>query len=182
VNGRLLAPLRYLSIHHPEKATYDLIAPVGVTVVSCLIYFGVVPHPSIFGETGILKYTRDLLIMAVPFMIGALAAVAMGSPGVHLDKRPVGADLLLDGEALTLRQFVCYLLGYLSFVSLVVLLLSIGAAVLRDPVVNWIILHPGFATPIKAIGVATLASLLSSLTITVLRSLYFLTDVVNRKS
>jgi hypothetical protein len=44
--------------------------------------------------------------MAVPFMIGALASVAMGSPGLHLDKRPVGSDLLLDGEILTLRQFV----------------------------------------------------------------------------
>jgi hypothetical protein len=179
---RLLAPLRYLSIHHPEKTTYDLIAPIGVTVVGCLVYFWVTPHPAIFGEAGILRYTRDLLIMAVPFMIGALAAVAMGSPGTHLDKRPVGADLLLDGETLTLRQFVCYLLGYLSFVSLVVLLLSIGAAVLRDPIVNWIISHPSFATPIKTAGVATLAFLLSSLTITVLWSLYFLTDVVNRKN
>ncbi len=67
---------------------------------------------------GVLKFARDLLIMAVPFMIGALASVAMGSPGTHMDRRPVGAELVLDGEVLSLRQFVCYLLGYLSFPEL----------------------------------------------------------------
>jgi hypothetical protein len=179
---RLLAPLRYLAIHHPEKTTYDLIAPVGATVVACIVYFSITPHPAIFGDAGVLKYARDLLIMAVPFMIGALASVAMGSPGVHLDKRPVGSDLLLAGEILTLRQFVCYLLGYLSFVSLIVLLLAIGAALLHDNVASWLALRPSFILPVRAIGVATFSFLLSSLTITVLWSLYFLTDVVNRKA
>lgn len=178
---RLLAPLRYLAIQHPEKITYDLIAPIGVTIVASVAYFWIHPHPAIFGEAGILKYTRDLLIMAVPFMIGALAAVAMGSPGPHLDKRPVGTDLLLDGEVLTMRQFVCYLLGYLSFLSLLVLLLSIGATLLHDQVVNWTGAHPKFLLPIKIAGVTVLSFLLSTLTITVLWSLYFLTDVVNRK-
>jgi hypothetical protein len=179
---RLLAPLRYLAIQHPEKTTYDLIAPVGAAVVVCLLYFWINPHPAIFGDAGVLKYARDLLMMAVPFMIGALAAVAMGSPGAHLDKRPVGADLLLDGEVLTLRQFVSYLLGYLSFLSLAVLLLSIVAALLRDAIIGWLIVHPAFELPIRVTGVTVLAFLLSSLTITVLWSLYFLTDVVNRKS
>ncbi|MGY2843388.1 hypothetical protein ACVIWU_006736 [Bradyrhizobium sp. USDA 4509] len=178
---RLLAPLRYLSIHHPEKATYDIIVPLGVTAIGCLIYFAVQPHPAIFGEAGILKITRDLLIMAVPFMVGALAAVAMGSPGTHIDKRPAGADLLLDGEVLTLRQFVCYLLGYLSFVSLVVLLLAILATVLHDPMMLWLSKHPSLLEPVRVGGVVALCFLLSSLTVTVLWSLYFLTDIVNRK-
>jgi hypothetical protein len=178
---RLLAPLRYLAIHHPEKTTYDLIAPLGVTAASCIIYFALLPHPPIFGEGGILRFTRDLLIMAVPFMVGALAAVAMGSPGAHLDRRPMGAELLLEGEVLTLRQFVCYLLGYLSFLSLVVLILSIAAAVVRDNVVQWLLVHPTFVEPVRFGGVLILAFLLSSLTVTVLWSLYFLTDIVNRK-
>jgi hypothetical protein len=171
-----------LAIHHPEKTTYDVIAPVGATAVACILYFSINPHPAIFGDAGVLKYARDLLIMAVPFMIGALAAVAMGSPGVHLDKRPIGSDLLLDGEILTLRQFVCYLLGYLSFVSLVVLLLTIGAPLVHDQITNWLTLHPSFMMPARAVGVAVLSFLLSNLTITVLWSLYFLTDVVNRKA
>lgn len=106
----------------------------------------------------------------------------MGSPGAHLDKRPVGADLLLDGEILTLRQFVCYLLGYLSFLSLIVLLLAIVAALMHDSVLNWLELHPNFMMPVRIVGVVVLSFLLSSLTVTVLWSLYFLTDVVNRKA
>jgi len=178
---RLLAPLRYLAIHHPEKTTYDLIVPLGMTAVGCIVYFALHPHPAIFGDNGVLKFTRDLLIMAVPFMVGALAAVAMGSPGTHLDKRPTGAELLLDGEVLTLRQFVCYLLGYLSFLSLVVLLLSVAATLLHDNVLQWLATHPAFVEPVRAAGVAVLVFLLSSLTVTVLWSLYFLTDIVNRK-
>ena len=86
----------------------------------------------------------------------------MGSPGLHLDKRPVGSDLLLDGEILTLRQFVCYLLGYLSFVSLVVLLLAIGVALVHDNVASWLASHPSFVMPVRVVGVATLSFLLSS--------------------
>src|SRR3569833_1211973 len=172
---RLLAPLRYLSNHHPEKTTYDLIAPIGLTAVSCALYFSLRPYPPIFSDAGILKYTRDLLVMAVPFMIGALAAGAMGSPGHHLDKRPIGAELFLDGQLLTLRQFVCYLLGYLSFLSLIVLVGSIGATLLHDSVMSWIGLHPALLEPIRSAGVVVLFFLLSSLTITEHWSLYFLT-------
>lgn len=55
-------------------------------------------------------------------------------------------------------------------------------ALVHDNVSTWLALHPTFLMPVRAIGVATLAFLLSSLTITVLWSLYFLTDVVNRKA
>ncbi|WP_315806942.1 MULTISPECIES: hypothetical protein [unclassified Bradyrhizobium] len=180
---RLLAPLRYLSIHHPEKTTYDVIAPVGATIVVSILYLWIHPRLAIFGDAGVLRFTRDLLIMGVPFMIGALAAVAMGAPGgSQLDRRPAGADLVLDGRALTLRQFVCYLLGYLSFLGMVVLMLSIAAAILHDPVMVWVTNFPKLAGPIRTAGVVVLAFLLSCLTITIFWALYFLTDIVNRAS
>lgn len=179
---RLLAPLRYLAIRHAEKTSYDVIAPIGVAVVACIVYFSIEPKPAIFGENGLLRFTRDLLIMAVPFMIGALAAVSMGSPGAHLDRRPVGTDLLLDGEILTLRQFVCYLLGYLSFLGLLSLIAVVGATLLHDAIVSLIVGHARSIVAVRAMGVFSLALLLSSLSITVFWSLYFLTEVVNRKS
>lgn len=46
----------------------------------------------------------------------------MGSSSHNLDKRVPGAGRWLDGELPTLRQFVCYLLGYLSFIGLATLL------------------------------------------------------------
>src|ERR1700739_4040763 len=105
---RLLAPLRYLLIRHSEKLTYDVFLPVAIAVIGWSVYWWMDPKPKIFGDDGLLRFSRDLLIMAVPFMVGALAAVAMGSPGTgQIDRRPRGVDLHLDGRTLTLRQFVC---------------------------------------------------------------------------
>jgi hypothetical protein len=176
---RLLAPLRYLIIYHPEKTFYDFKLPLIFTAALSIGYFAIYPRIAIFGDLGLLKYVRDLLIMAVPFMIGALATVAMGTPGPQLDRRPVGADLVLDGQALTLRQFVCYLLGYLSFLGLLTLILAVSATLLQSSIAAHSI--PAVRDLLCAIGVIGLMGLLSSLTVTVLWALYFLTEIVNQK-
>jgi hypothetical protein len=176
---RLLAPLRYLAIRHDEKTKYDFIIPLVVGLLAWGIYWLIDPKPKLFGDDGLLRFTRDLLIMAVPFMVGALAAVAMGSPGPHMDARPRGVELRLDGRPLTLRQFVCYLLGYLSFVGLLTLGTAVAAALLHDAVLKWTADVPTLLHWIKLVGTLVLSLMLSSLTVTVFWSLYFLTDIVN---
>lgn len=176
---RLLAPLRYLSIEHEEKGKYDLWIPL---LLATALWLGAQLLPSkiaIFGNEGILKYFRDVLIMSVPFMIGALAAVAMGSPGPRLDRRPAGDDLLLDGKALTLRQFTCYLLGYLSFISIATLCTTIAGELLREPI-KLIAEHYGVSEILKDIFLAILLVFFSITLITILWALYFLTVIVNR--
>jgi len=182
VRLRLLAPLRYLRIRHGEKTRYDVTLPVICGLVAWVIYAAISPKPPLFGEAGLLRFARDLLIMAVPFMVGALAAVSMGAPGPHLDKRPVGADIVLDNEVLTLRQFLCYLLGYLCFLGMVILTAVVAAGLLRDTVIAWTAVFPTVRTLIWGAGSLALALLLSFLTVTVFWSLYFLTDIANRKS
>lgn len=177
---RLLAPLRYLLIKHPEKTAYDFVVPAVWTVLLFAGYYFVEPKPALFGDGGLIKLTRDLLVMAVPFLVGALAAVAMGSPGLHLDRRLVGAPLFLDGEALTLRQFVCYLLGYLCFIGLAILIATVGATVLHDTVIAWTKARPNLGYAVLHAGVFGLSAALSVLIVTVLWSLYFLTAVVNK--
>lgn len=177
---RLLAPLRYLAISHPEKVRYDIALPVATGLAAWVTYVFVAPKMPIFGDYGLIKYARDLLIMAVPFMVGALAAVAMGMPGQHLDRRPPGADLILDGRALTMRQFVCYLLGYLCFLGLVILLASIAAPLLRDTVLQILGPRAVLRSIVHGIGTCLLLVSLSTLTVTIFWSLYFLTDLVNR--
>jgi hypothetical protein len=76
---RLLAPLRYLTIRHPEKHKYDVLIPTIAGLVAWGAYTLIHPKPPLFGEAGLLRFARDLLIMAVPFMVGALAAVSMGA-------------------------------------------------------------------------------------------------------
>lgn len=178
---KLLAPLRYLAISNPQKDSYDLLVPVALGAVAWLAYLFLEPKPAIFGENGLLQFSQQLLVMAVPFMIGALAAVAMGASGPHLDRRPAGVELFLDGELLTLRQFVCYLLGYLSFVGVVTLAAVVIAQLMRDPVMNWIEHSARMMWIVSNVGVLVLLMLLSFLTIAVLWALYFLTVIVNRR-
>lgn len=177
---RLLAPLRYLKIRHPEKRKYDIVLPI-VTGVACwAVYLVMDPRPALFGDAGLLRFARDLLIMAVPFMIGALAAVSMGAPGPNLDRRPLGAELWLDNDPLTMRQFLCFLLGYLSFLGLAVLMGVVAAGLLKDGVLSWTANAPHIRLGVQAVGSLILSLALSFLSITVLWSLYFLTDVANR--
>lgn len=177
---RLLAPMRYLAIRHPEKYKYDVIIPVVVGVAAWMIYSFIEPKPPLFGDNGLLRFARDLLIMAVPFMVGALAAVSMGSPGQHLDRRPIGAELYLDNDSLSLRQFLCYLLGYLCFLGLVTLIFVVAASLLRDTILVWTSGAPLTRAVIKSVGALSLSLLLSFLSVTVFWSLYFLTDVANQ--
>lgn len=177
---RLLAPLRYLSIKHREKRRYDFIVPVAVGLTVWVIYMLVSPKPPLFGDHGLLRFARDLLIMSVPFMVGALAAVSMGAPGPHLDRRPLGADIFLGNDILTLRQFLCYLLGYLSFLGLVILAAVVGAELFYHSVLNWTENALGSRFIIHAAGTLVLSLMLSFLSVTVLWSLYFLTDVANQ--
>jgi hypothetical protein len=178
--ARLLAPLRYLLIAGPEKASYDFVVPGTAGICVWGLYMFIDPKPHMFGDAGLLRITRDLLMMGVPFMVGALAAVAMGGPGAYLDRRPIGTELYLNGESLTLRRFVCYLLGYLSFLGLVTLIITIVAELLRVPIMEWT-QHATFLRKwLQGIGTFFFFILLSALSVTVLWSLYFLTDVVNR--
>ena len=178
---RLLAPLRYLSIYHPEKSLYDTAFPIGMAVSLWLVYVFVQPRIPLFGDQGLIRLARDLLIMAVPFLFGALATISMAGPGLPLDKRPLGADLLLDGEVLSLRQFVCYMLGYLSFIGFITLGSTVFASILHNAVVVWTANLPNLRTCIRWAGAFVLSLQLSVLSVTVFWALYFLTDIVNRR-
>lgn len=179
---RLLAPVRYLVIDHPEKSFYDFKLPLVIGTLAWLGYTLIEPKPTLFGEAGLLRFTRDFLIMAVPFMVGALASVAMGGPGAHMDRRPPGQELYLDGNVLTLRQFVCYLLGYLSFLGLFTLVSVVFAEIMKPFFVSVLSGSPKALALVTHLSTFVFAMQLSSLAITVLWSLYFLTDVVNRRA
>jgi hypothetical protein len=160
--------LRYLAIYHPEKTYYDFVVPALWAALMLGGYWVMNPKPALFGETGLLRLVRDLLIMAVPFMVGALAAVAVGAPGGHLDRRMVGSEIRLDGEVLSARQFVCYLLGYLCFLGIAVLIAAVIATVGHDAVLGLTAGDPSVRLGVRLAGTAVLFAGLSSLTVTVL--------------
>lgn len=179
--ARLLAPLRYLKITAPEKRFYDRILPALVGGVLWVGFNLLNPRPSLMEAPGGLVPTiQGFLTIAVPFLIGALASVAMGLPGSHLDRRAPGVPILLDGEVLTLRQFVCYLLGYLSFLG-VTLLVTTMAVQLVQPTIQRMLTEGTVAyQAIYQVGVGALMMSGSLFVITIFWALYFLTDIVNR--
>lgn len=177
---RLLAPVRYLWISHPEKLKHDIVLPLIIGLATGLACVFLAPQIPLFGDNGVLRFTRDLLVMAVPFAIGALATVAMAGPDGKLDRRPAGAELILDGQVLTLREFVCRLLGYLTFLSLLALLGAVAATLLQATVLAHIGEHEKLRWVVRSLGIICLSTLLSTLLVTVLWALYFLTDVASR--
>ncbi|GGF56891.1 hypothetical protein GCM10007301_15750 [Azorhizobium oxalatiphilum] len=178
---RILAPLRYLVIYHPEKWKYDVVAPIVLAATLWAFYVVASPKIAFFGESGLLKFSRDILVMAVPFLVGALATVAMASSMGSLDKRARGAELYLDGKVLTLRQFVCYLLGYLSFVGIFALVMNIGAEIGRPWLSSVLAEHQTLRLSALLLGPAAFFMVMSAFLTTILWALYFLTDIVNRE-
>lgn len=179
---RLFAPLRYLFIINSEKSRYDFVYPALIGIAVWLFCIFITPRVALFGDSGLIKYTRDMLVMAVPFAIGALATVAMGSPGQYLDRRPIGVELFLDGYSLTLRQFVCHLLGYLCFVALLTLGATIVAELMRPAIIHLIGSEDTIRFVVRSMGSFVLFLALSSLIVTILWALYFLTEVINHPS
>lgn len=179
--SRILAPLRYLSIEAPGKPFYDYWLPAVVAVVTGAGYFVLTSRPPLFGATGLLQLIHGFFVMAVPFLFGALAAVAMGSPGAYLDRRAPGVEILLDGEVLSLRQFVCYLLGYLCFLGLITFI-AITASIIAEPYVDFGGVMPAVLSDgLFGLYVMGMFALIATFTITIFWALYFLTDVVNRR-
>lgn len=126
---QLMTPLRYLRIRQgvslfKSKAVYDWFLPLLVAIPAT--YVGYKYSIGIFSEKGVIGGFQRLLEILIPFYIAALAAVATfqrdglddalkGHPAT-LSIRHAHGDWV--EHVLTRRQFICYLFGYLAFLSL----------------------------------------------------------------
>jgi hypothetical protein len=84
------------------------------------------------------------------------------------------------GNQATLHIHLSALLGYLCFVAIATLGFAIAVPLVHDTIFIWVAGAPKIRLFIQAAGMAVLWLLRSVLTVTLLWSLYFLTDVVNR--
>lgn len=177
----LFAPVRYLWIKAATKARYDVVLPAVLGVSLWCVYNAAGSTLTVFGASGVLADLQGLLQMAVPFLIGALATVAMSSPSEALDRRLVGSPVTLDGVSLTTRQFVCYLLGYLSFLGFTIFLAILLVKNL-NPLFALVLSEAFWVREITAqMFAAGFCLLLAAFCVTTFWALFFLTDVVNRR-
>jgi hypothetical protein len=137
---QLLVPLNYLRIKHGEtplqsKAVFDFVLPALLTALTLATCLWLGAPVAVGSHTGLAKHLLDLLALMVVFYMAALAAVATFDRS-GIDDTFKGLDAILmvpnheEGGArverkLTYRQFISYLFGYLSFLSLCLYILMI---------------------------------------------------------
>lgn len=127
---RVLVPLRYLLIDHPEKWKFDLLLPACFALVFCLPLLSAEFRAGAVDSFDVLGKISNFLGVLVGFFIAALAAVATFGkremddpmPGeVRLEHR-VNAETYF--EELSRRRFLSFLFGYLAFSALALFLVS----------------------------------------------------------
>ena len=141
---QLFVPVNYLRIRHGDtlfrsKKVYDYVLPVLLAAATCGIFWWLNLSPRLFEHKELVKSLTDLLALMIVFYMAALAAVATFDRA-GIDEPLKGGDALLwslhreKGEhfdrKLSYRQFISYLFGYLSFLSLclylVLILFTVG--------------------------------------------------------
>jgi hypothetical protein len=197
---QILVPCNYLRIRHGQtlmrsKAVFDFVLPALATAATCgaCLWLGI--SLAVFQHSGLVKNLLSLLALMIVFYMAALAAVATFARE-GMDTPLKGGEAILkvrhhDGghmvsKSLTYRQFISYLFGYLSFLSLclyvTVVFLAAGwepleckllAANLNAWVLDWIV------NPVLFVVVFFFTW---QLIITSLLGIYFLTERVQTLS
>lgn len=186
---QLLKPAQYLAIKQgvgvfASKRTYDLWLPLALTVTTTtLLYFLNLPV-GFFADTGIVTGVIDLLNLIIAFFIAALAAVATFDR-TGLDKPLKGnpaflkileSDGIVRERPLTNRQFICYLFGYLSFVSLTLLIVIHFARLFGPRVIYTLQLGEWMLWAIHWLASVLFFFVLWQILVTMFLGLYFLSD------
>lgn len=191
---QLTVPAKYLRIRHGEnllhsKKVYDWIIPIVIVLVVCAIFFWLGIPFSILDQPELSKRLIDLLVLMIVFYMAALAAVST------FDRK--GIDTLLQDQdallwtqnsetgeyfdkKLTYREFISYLFGYLSFLSLVLYVFIVALSVV------WPVLLKHFkdnatiseiiANVVDPAIFLVVFGVMAQLVITSLLGIYFLTE------
>ena len=123
---RMLAPARYLRVRHPGKVAFDYGWPAALTITTVAAFYFLPVRPAILGGDGFLKSLHDLIGLLAAFFVAALAAVSTVERRA-LDAPMLGTPPTLCDKALSRRQFVCLLFGYLSLLAFGLYLAAIAA-------------------------------------------------------
>lgn len=173
---KLFKPLCYLKVKHSQKVIIDIYIPLFVAAVSMFLVSSA-PKPIAFmGEQGIISLVNGLLQMLIGFFVASLAAVATFQRE-GMDEVMKGTPPTLNGEAVTRRQYLCYMFGYLAFMSIVVYFCSGIAEVTID---IWRYLFGELFINIKGVAIFIYFTLVINILLTTFLALHFLTDRIVR--
>lgn len=167
---QLLTGFRYLAIQGTEKRTIDVWVPLLLTVPTIAALYSL--NAGLLSERGLVPQLNGMLQVLFAFFVASLAAVATFANSA-LTQPAIG--LTLADKPLLRRQFLCYLFGYLSVLSLFLYLAGVGAILAH----SWLAKFGSLAW--VRWGAATIYCLVfwNMVTVTLL-GLHYLVDRVHR--
>lgn len=181
---RLLRPLDYLRIEHPEKRKYDFYIPLALSAIGTIALACLPFTPSIFGKDGVVDLFTGLLQILTGFYIASLAAVSTFSQK-GMDEIMVGQPPTLktfsNGKIITIqltrRRFLSLMFGYLALVSIFLYFLGGGASLLEK---NAKLLPPQSYWVAKWTFLFIYFTMAANLLTTTLLSLFYMADRIHR--
>ncbi len=173
---KLLKPLYYLKIKHEQKLFIDIYLPLLVAAVFIFL-LGRSPIDIAFvGSSGLVKLVNGLLQILIGFFVASLAAVATFQRK-GMDEVMRGTPPTLNGIEVTRRQYLCYMFGYLAFMSIAV---YFGSGVLELTMGVWKQVFGDIFAQVKLVAVFIYLTLVCNIIFTTLLALHFLTDRIVR--
>ncbi|EJB8455014.1 hypothetical protein MW332_004868 [Vibrio parahaemolyticus] len=128
------------------------------------------------GQNGLVQLVNGLLQILIGFFVASLAAVATFQRA-GMDEVMRGKPPTLGDKFVTRRQYLCYMFGYLAFMSIAVYFSSGVLALTMD---IWKKLFGYHFEQIRQIGIFIYFVLVSNIIFTTLLALHFLTDRIVR--
>ncbi|HEE0139754.1 TPA: hypothetical protein R8G72_000830 [Citrobacter youngae] len=169
---KILTPIDYIRIKHPEKRVFDIFIPVIISTLITTLIFCLDRPISIISKDGLISVINGILQILSGFYIASMAAVAtFQKPG--MDSVMDGTPPTLKGKDLTRRKFLTYLFGYLAFASIIMYLIG-GGIQLMSPTLShtqWI------KVPwVKITFVGIYLFIISNIICTTILGMYFMID------
>lgn len=122
----ILFPLSYLKIAQPQKAWFDYIIPIALSIFfSSLIIYSDIKYKNVelFSDKGIVNVINGLTQILSGFYLASMAAIAT-FPNKDMDKIMDGIPPRLSNKDLTRREFLIQLFGYLCFICILLYLIG----------------------------------------------------------
>jgi len=178
-------PLSYLRIERKGKAFDELVLPLLLLALTLCFFWLLDWKLVIFGSSGLVSGVGSYLQVVTGFYIASLAAVATFNQK-NMDLRMAGDSPTLTvewkgrrlEEQLTRRRFLCFLFGYLSFLSIFVYFGGVGANLIAPPLVA--ALPKDYLFFVKWGFVSVYLLVVYNLICTTLLGLYYMTERIHR--
>jgi hypothetical protein len=176
---KLLSPLKYLKIHHPQKRIVDFILPIILTTFILITFLKNNESINFIGKDGVINSINGLVQFLTGFYVAALAAIAT-FPNKNMDSPTDGTQLKLNSIILTRRQYLSYMFGYLALIGIFLIIFGQVMVMFKTTIYS-LNNELGQMTYliIKLFSLALYLFFVTSLLCTTLYSLYYLTEKIH---